>query len=79
MGSSLLRRPVAAFGKVHDITAEGAGWGYVGFGLYRLSPGDRVAEATGDREVILVLVEGKARITGGGVDHGVLGDRMDVF
>lgn len=76
---NLLRKPVGQHGKVHDITPEAAGWGYVGFSLYRLAPGDRLAEATGDREVILVLVEGKARVAGGGVDHGVLGDRMDVF
>ena len=30
-------------------------------------------------EVILVLVEGKARIGAGGTDFGELGDRMDVF
>ncbi len=41
--------------------------------------GDTVAEATGDREVILVMVEGKAVIDAAGQDWGVLGDRMDVF
>ena len=58
---------------------ESAGWGYVGFGLYRLAPGETVAEPTGDTEVILVLVEGKARIGAGDTDFGELGDRMDVF
>ncbi|MEO0990088.1 MAG: 5-deoxy-glucuronate isomerase, partial [Pseudomonadota bacterium] len=83
--TDLLRKPVAANGKVHDITVASAtgpqspGWGYVGFGLYRLAPGETVGEATGDREVILVLVEGKARVTSAGRDWGVLGDRMDVF
>ena len=51
-----------------------AGWGYVGFGLYRLVPGETVAEPTGDTEVILVLVEGKARIGAGERDFGELGD-----
>ena len=32
----------------------------MGFGLYRLKPGDQVAEHTAETEVILVLVEGKA-------------------
>ena len=59
--------------------ARSAGWGYVGFGLYRLKAGRRRAEATGDTEVILVLVEGKARIPGAGQDWGEMGDRMDVF
>jgi len=77
--ADLLRKPAGVLGKVHDITAETAGWGYVGFGLYRLSAGDRVAETTGGREVILVLVEGRSQVTGNGVDHGLLGERMDVF
>jgi len=75
----LLRKPKGIHGKVHDITAQGAGWGYVGFGLYRLKAGETAAEATGDREVILVMVEGKAHLTAAGQDWGVLGDRMDVF
>ena len=39
-------------------------WTYVGFGLYDLKPGETAAEATGDREVILVMVEGYAEISG---------------
>jgi 5-deoxy-glucuronate isomerase len=77
--SRLLIHPAGTTGKVHDVTPESAGWGYVGFGLHRLQPGERASEATGDREVILVLVEGKARIQGAGQDWGELGDRMDVF
>jgi 5-deoxy-glucuronate isomerase len=77
--NSLLRHPVGTTGKVHDITPENAGWGYVGFGLYRLGAGETAAEVTGGREVILVVVEGKARVTGAGRDWGELGARMDVF
>lgn len=83
--SDLLRRPVGLTGKVHDITVATArgpkspNWGYVGFGLYRLAPGERAAEATGDREAILVLVEGRARIAGAGESFGELGERLDVF
>jgi 5-deoxy-glucuronate isomerase len=77
--SKLLRRPVGTHGKVHEITPEAAGWGYVGFALYRLAPGERAGEATGGREVILVLVEGKARVRGAGRDWGEMGARMDVF
>ncbi|WP_341862587.1 5-deoxy-glucuronate isomerase [Gymnodinialimonas sp. 57CJ19] len=75
----LLRKPFGRHGKVHDITPANAGWRYVGFALHRLRAGETVAEATGDREVILVMVEGKARIEGAGQDWGELGDRMDVF
>ena len=60
--SDLLRKPTATSGKVHDITPETANWGYVGFGLYRLKPGESASEHTGDTEVILVLVEGKAEM-----------------
>lgn len=77
--TSLLRKPVATSGKVHDITPQSADWGYVGFGLYRLKPGETAAEKTGDTEVILVLVEGKAKISAGGKEFGELGDRMNVF
>ncbi len=75
----LLRKPAGTNGKVHDITPENAGWDYVGFGLYHLNAGESASELTGDREIILVIVEGKASITGAGQDWGVLGDRMNVF
>ncbi len=75
----LLRKPAGTNGKVHDITPENAGWDYVGFGLYHLNAGERASELTGDREIILVIVEGKASITGAGQDWGVLGDRVNVF
>ena len=77
--ADLLRKPLGVSGKVHDITPESAGWGYVGFGLYRLKAGESVAEVTGSREVILVLVEGLAHIEAAGQDWGVMGARMDVF
>ncbi|NOX41620.1 MAG: 5-deoxy-glucuronate isomerase [Alphaproteobacteria bacterium] len=77
--ANLLRKPTQASGKVHDITPADAGWGYVGFGLYRLEAGQSVGEKTGNTEAILVLVEGKAEISGNGQNFGELGDRMDVF
>lgn len=77
--SRLLRRPSKVSGKVHDVTPANAGWGHVGFGLYRLAPGETAAEPTGDAEVILVLVEGRARVGVGEADFGELGGRMDVF
>lgn len=75
----LLVKPAGTAGKVHDITPATAGWSYVGFGLYRLKAGETASEATGDREVILVLVEGKAEISGAGKAFGELGERMNVF
>ncbi|MEM9222051.1 MAG: 5-deoxy-glucuronate isomerase [Pseudomonadota bacterium] len=72
-------KPNAARGKVLDVTPQSAGWSYVGFGLYRLAPGDTAAEPTGSTEVILVLVEGRAEITAAGEVFGEMGERMDVF
>ena len=72
-------RPEVTSGKTHDVTPETANWGYVGFGLYKLSPGESVSERTQSREAILVMVEGKAEVTIGERDFGEIGDRMDVF
>lgn len=77
--AELLRRPSGTAGKVHAITPADAGWGYVGFALHRLAPGESAAEATGAREAMLVLVEGRAEITAAGARFGELGSRMSVF
>jgi 5-deoxy-glucuronate isomerase len=77
--STLLRKPFGTHGKVHEITAQSAGWRYVGFSLYRLRAGERVGELTGDNEAILVMVEGKAAFRTPEQDWGTLGDRMNVF
>jgi 5-deoxy-glucuronate isomerase len=77
--TNLLRKPFGTHGKVHEITPVSAQWRYVGFSLYRLRAGETAAEATGTTEVILVLVEGRAKLTGAGKDWGILGERMDVF
>ncbi len=77
--SQLLKKPFGTHGKVHEITPESAGWRYVGFSLYRLRAGEKVSESTGEREIIIVMVEGKATLESGGRSWGVLGDRMNVF
>lgn len=76
---TLLRKPLGASGLVHHITPENAGWGYVGFDLWRLAEGEDASGTTGGREVILVLVEGKAHIRAAGRDWGVMGERLSVF
>lgn len=75
----LLRRAGEKHGKVHEITPQNANWKYVGFGLYVLSAGESCGEQTADREVILVLVEGKAEIEVDGESFGEMGERMNVF
>jgi 5-deoxy-glucuronate isomerase len=77
--ADLLRKPLTNVGKLHDVSPADAGWGYVGFTLYRLESGQSATGQTGDREVILVLVEGRAHVEAAGQDWGEMGDRMDVF
>ena len=88
---SLLRiKPQGNKGKTHDISVEKArtalspNWSYVGFGLYKLAEGASCHEFTHNREVILVLIEGKAKVQAQGetfaqIDFSVMGDRMSVF
>jgi len=55
------------------VTPESAGWTYVGFDLQRLKPDSPLPARTGDREVCLVWVSGKARAKAGDKDFGSLG------
>lgn len=77
--SNLLRKPSGDCTKRHDVTPENANWGYVGFELHELSEGQSVNGTTDEREIILVMVEGKADIKAAGQSWGVMGDRMSVF
>lgn len=77
--SKLLRKPSGDSSQRHDITPENANWGYVGFELHDLAKGQSVEGETGDREIILVMVEGKAEVSAAGQDWGLLGERMSVF
>lgn len=75
----LLVKPEGDRGRVIAVTPESAGWTYVGFDVVKLAPGEETGAETGPREVCLVLVSGKAAITGDGTDFGVIGERMTPF
>lgn len=79
--SQLLVRPhpAEADGRVISVTPESAGWTYVGFDLHVLAPHMACGGATGGREALLVLVEGKAAISAGEEAFGEIGGRTDVF
>ncbi len=77
--SPLLVRSTNKTGKIHEVTPASAGWTHVGFGLHKLAPGQAYGEATGEREVCLVLVAGKGRFAVDGEDFGELGERMRPF
>ncbi|OLP57466.1 5-deoxy-glucuronate isomerase [Rhizobium rhizosphaerae] len=80
---TLLVKPKAESGLVQEITPESAGWTYVGFALHKLATGAAVSAETGEREVCLVLVSGKAKVTvehqGRTEDFGEIGERMTPF
>ena len=82
MSSPLLVRPLGRSGLVHDITPNNARgelsphWTYVGFALHRLAAGESVTASTGDREALLVLISGRARIAVDGEEFGEIGERM---
>ncbi|WP_274653817.1 5-deoxy-glucuronate isomerase [Paenibacillus humicola] len=66
-------------GNVLAITPESAGWTYVGFEVYRLEPGRKLRRETGDREVCLVLLSGRADVAASGFEAANIGRRMSVF
>jgi 5-deoxy-glucuronate isomerase len=47
--------------------------------VWRLAPGETAEGALEGREAILVLVEGRARMTAAGEEFGEMGERLDVF
>ena len=79
MPNLLIRSKRNAEGRVLQVTPESAGWRHVGFEVWRLAPGAAAAGRTPGRETCLVLVAGKGRVTAGGRDLGVLGERMTPF
>ena len=72
--SKLLVKPRPGDGSVVKVTPQSVGWSYVGFELYRLKAGQSVSSETGDSEVCLVLITGKAEVSGGGQDFGTIGE-----
>lgn len=74
--SKLLVHPVDG---EHRVTPESAGWRYVGFETRRLKAGETSALDSGDMEVCVVVLSGKARVTAEGFDSGVIGERATVF
>ncbi len=66
-------------GRVLSVTPESAGWGHVGFEVRKLAAGQNAEAETGDREVCLVLLSGKATVSAAGRDFGLIGERMSPF
>jgi 5-deoxy-glucuronate isomerase len=68
-----------ARGVLHDITPQSAGWTYVGFSTRKLAAGALAEIGAPGRELCLVVLSGRARVTAPGFESGVIGERADVF
>jgi 5-deoxy-glucuronate isomerase len=75
----LLRKPEGGHGLVQHVTPENAGWTYVGFDLHRLANGEAASGPADDREVCLVFISGKGKVTACGEVLGEIGGRASPF
>ena len=79
MTASLLRRPTASgYGEIVSVEPDGKAWKYVGFRVARLALGSKRLGQTGSDEVVLVLIEGTARVESG-KDSWYVGKRSTPF
>ena len=62
-----------------QITPESAGWGYVGFEVFRLEAGRALEQQTEDLEVCLVLLSGRCHVSADGDEWRNIGGRESVF
>lgn len=68
-----------ADGCVLSVTPQSAGWDYVGFEVFKLAKGQSLHRPTGEQEVCLVLVSGKADVSTNARSWSGIGERMSVF
>lgn len=66
-------------GNVVRVTPESAGWEYVGFEVYALHTGQTLRKETGEQEVCIVLLQGRATVSSKHCKWDDIGQRMNVF
>jgi 5-deoxy-glucuronate isomerase len=76
---NLLVKPNLHGGPVHKVTPQGAGWTYVGFEVHDLAPGETLKAETGEVEICLVVISGKAKASAADKDFGTIGERAGPF
>ncbi|WP_029192832.1 5-deoxy-glucuronate isomerase [Paenibacillus harenae] len=74
-----LRERPAEDGSMLRITPESAGWQYVGFEAVKLEAGQSLRRETGENEVCLVLLSGRASVSTSKASWPEIGRRMSVF
>lgn len=79
--SKLLLKPKTAdeAGTILRVTPESVPWKYVGFEVYSLKQGQQLEKKTGNNEVCLVLLSGKANVKTHKKTFNEIGKRMSVF
>lgn len=79
--SYLLRLPnvSADDAALQRISPEDAGWEFVGFSVFKVGPGQTIQQSSGNNELCIVLLSGKADIQSRHEKWSNIGDRMSVF
>ena len=77
--SKLLVKPKKKQGRVINVTPKSAKWKYVGFEVWKTPEGKTAKGYEEKRETCLVFISGKGKVTVGGKDFGVIGERMSPF
>jgi len=77
----LLRRATArdSMGRIVAVDPASAGWEYLDFAAYRLAPGEATFRVASDRELLVIVLEGRASVRSGDRDFGIVGSRTSVF
>jgi 5-deoxy-glucuronate isomerase len=76
---SLLVKANKSGREIVSVTPESAGWKYVGFAAYRLSPGETVTLAAGAVERCIVVLRGTVSVRAGDASWTEIGERESVF
>jgi 5-deoxy-glucuronate isomerase len=81
MKPGIVARPAqqSASGVVLDVSRNEAGWEYVSFKLWKLTPSQEIGDDTGDEEVGLVVLRGKVTVRAASHTWEGIGERRDVF
>ena len=66
-------------GRIQHVTPQSAGWEYVGFAAYLLKQGETLTLQSGEKELCLVLVAGRASVKTRHAAFAGIGKRMSPF
>jgi 5-deoxy-glucuronate isomerase len=76
---SLLVKAAREGREIVAVTPERAGWRYVGFAAYRLTPGEKITLGLAGREICVVVLSGSVTIEAGSRIWRDIGGRDSVF